>query len=829
MYAEVVVNLLNRKLDRVFHYSIPSALEKRLREGMQVLVPFGPQTVDGYVVGLTETAEVEKTRDILEIVEEEPVFSREMLALARWMSKTYLCTMVDALHVVMPPGLKLRSKKFLSLNNPDADLKNLIFAQIMTGADTELKDKVAAVLDLLSVRGKAEIKSLEQQYGKKPVEYLARILKENGWGEVRTKFAAKARKKKVKRVLLTENSRDDTEELIRHLAVKAPKQAEVLTILASDSPVTLPELKDMGCSPAAVQALLEKGLIKIEEIEDIRDPFQECRPVEYEPPKQLTSEQAEVLADISCSIERGISDVFLLHGATGSGKTEVYQQAIDKALTMGQQAIFLVPEIALTPQMVQRVRGRFGEKVAVLHSALSLGERFDQWRQIKDGVIQVVVGARSAVFAPVPKLGLIIVDEEHESTYKQEENPKYHAREVAIYRSRMAGCPVILGSATPSVESYYLAREGKYKLKTMPNRIGNRPMPEVHIVDLRREMEQGNRSIFSSRLQEEIATALQKEEQIILFLNRRGYSTFVVCRDCGFVVKCRYCNISLTYHAHGEKMICHYCGYKATVPQVCPACRSKHIRYFGLGTQRVEDEIKKLFPQARVLRMDVDTTSRKGAHEKILTGFASGKADILIGTQMIAKGLDFRNVTLVGVISADTSLNLPDFRAAERTFQLLTQVAGRAGRAGAPGKVIVQTYAPAHYSVRTAQKHDFPGFYGIEIETRREMEYPPFSRLLRIVISGFDENKVIRAAHILAENVQAQLRGVEERLEQPLLGPAPAPLTKLRNKYRWQLCIKAKNRKVFGPLVDSALYKSGLREQFNDLKFNVEIDPQSLL
>ncbi|ADG82647.1 primosomal protein N' [Thermincola potens] len=829
MYAEVVVNLLNRKLDRVFHYSIPSALEKRLREGMQVLVPFGPQTVDGYVVGLTETAEVEKTRDVLEIVEEEPVFSREMLALARWMSKTYLCTMVDALHVVMPPGLKLRSKKFLSLNNPDADLKNKIFAKIMTGADTELKDKVAAVLELLSVRGKAEIKSLEQQYGKKPVEYLARILKENGWGEVNTRFAAKARKKKVKQVMLPENERDDIEELIHNLALKAPKQAEVLKILASDSPVTLPELKEMGCSPTAVHALQEKGLIKIEEIEDIRDPFQECRPVEYEPPKQLTSEQAEVLADISCSIERGTSDVFLLHGATGSGKTEVYLQAIDKALIMGKQAIFLVPEIALTPQMVQRVRGRFGEKVAVLHSALSLGERFDQWRQIKEGAVQVVVGARSAVFAPVPKLGLIIVDEEHESTYKQEENPKYHAREVAIYRSRMAGCPVILGSATPSVESYYLAREGKYKLKTMPNRIGNRPMPEVHIVDLRREMEQGNRSIFSSRLQEEIAAVLQKKEQIILFLNRRGYSTFVVCRDCGFVVKCRYCNISLTYHAHGEKMICHYCGYKAKVPQVCPVCRSKHIRYFGLGTQRVEDEIKKLFPQARVLRMDVDTTSRKGAHEKILTDFAAGKADILIGTQMIAKGLDFPKVTLVGVISADTSLNLPDFRAAERTFQLLTQVAGRAGRAGAPGKVIVQTYAPAHYSVRTAQKHDFPGFYGIEIETRREMEYPPFSRLLRIVISGFDENKVIRAAHILAENVQAQLRGVEERLEQPLLGPAPAPLTKLRNKYRWQLCIKAKNRKVFGPLVDSALYKSGLREQFNDLKFNVEIDPQSLL
>ncbi len=816
LYAEIVVNLLSRKLDRVFHYSIPDHMQEEIKEGMQVLVPFGPQVVDGYVIGFADTAEVEKTRDILEIVHEEPVFDKQMLELARWLAENYLCSVVDAINVLVPVGLKLHTDKTVSLNS---EATKVILET----------DKYHDICEfILEKKNKADLRLLQKTFGKKPTDDFIKFLKKIGFGEVTVVFNQGARPKVVKRALLREHIIDEVDSYIKGMEKTAPKQAGALRVIAGEGPVDLPELKAMGFGLAIINQLKSKGIIEIEQVETFRDPFVNDCPVDNRP-AQLTTHQSKVLREIEASIGADADEVFLLHGVTGSGKTEVYLRAIDKALTQGKQAIVLVPEISLTPQMVGRFRGRFGSRVAVLHSGLSVAERYDQWRQIKAGVVQVAVGARSAIFAPFAKLGLIILDEEHENTYKQEDNPKYHAREVAIFRAKQHRCPVILGSATPAVESYWRASQGAYRLLELPERVAKRPLPTVDIVDLREEMEAGNRSIFSRLLAKRIEDTLTKKEQVILFLNRRGYSTFVVCRDCGFVVRCNNCHVSMTYHAAPELMLCHYCGSKIPAPKICPQCGSKHIRYFGLGTQKVEQEIQKHFPGARILRMDVDTTGKKGAHQRILDSFASGEADILVGTQMIAKGLDFPNVTLVGVITADTSLNLPDFRSAERTFQLLTQVAGRAGRGEMTGSVVIQTYTPEHYSIQYAKLHDYIGFYRLETEMRNEMEYPPFCQLLRIVISGFDENRVVQASHLLAESFIKELRSVDVEVDQPMLGPAPAPLSKVKNRFRWQLCLKAKDRHLFSDLVEQILYDSGIREQFQELKFSLEVDPLNLL
>lgn len=825
MYAEVVINLVNRKVDRVFHYSVPAHLQALLKEGMQVIVPFGARVVDGYVVGFAERPNVNKTKDIIKIADDELGFDSKMLELARWMSKTYLCPLVDSLHAVMPPGQKLRKRKRIFVN--EGAKETLPELQKMT-YEREREVYQDLFQFIYSEKAAVEPEQLVKRFGQKETTGFLELLKRYGLGGIKTVFHSGIQRKRTKLIYLSEDIKDEVELLIEDLNRKAPRQAEILGILASEGRVTLSELKEYGCSTAALKALQDKMLVKAAEIDKYRDPFNDAEPEEYARHKP-TQEQLSALTQINNAIDGGEYGTFLLHGVTGSGKTEVYLQAIEKVLGQGKQAICLVPEISLTPQTVKRFRGRFGDKVAVLHSALSAGERFDQWRQIREGLVQVVVGARSAVFAPFANLGLIILDEEHETTYKQEDNPRYHAREVAIFRAKQNSCALILGSATPSLEAFQDAITGKIKLISMSSRVASRPMPKVRVVDMRRELEAGNRSIFSERLQVKMQEVLSKGEQIILFLNRRGHSTFVACRECGYVARCKSCNISLTYHAMGSKLVCHYCGYKIPVPKLCPQCHSRYIRFFGLGTQRVEAEIEKLFPTARLLRMDVDTTYRKGAHERILSSFAQGEADILIGTQMIAKGLDFPRVTLVGVITADTSLNLPDFRSAERTFQLLTQVSGRAGRSELPGTVVVQTYEPEHYSIEAAVNHDYLAFFEKERRLRMDMEYPPFSQLARIVISGFDENKVIRAAHSLADTIQSELIGQELMVNQPLLGPAPAPLSRLRNKFRWQICLKALDRSEFTGIIERNLFDSGLREQFKELNFSIEIDPQSLL
>ncbi len=504
-------------------------------------------------------------------------------------------------------------------------------------------------------------------------------------------------------------------------------------------------------------------------------------------PHTLNAEQVQALEAIRPALLNPTHRVFLLYGITGSGKTEVYLQAIQEVLSKGRTSIVLVPEIALTPQAIERFQGRFGpQTVAVLHSGMLESRRLQQWRRIRSGEARVIVGARSAVFAPVQSLGLIVVDEEHEPSYKQEDAPRYHAREAAIRRGQIAGAPVLLGSATPAIETYYQANQGAIHLLRLPSRIDEVPLPQVDIVDMREEFATGRRGrIFSRTLEEAVAQTLNNRQQVILFLNRRGFSTFVQCRGCGQVIRCKACQVSLTYHITERSLVCHYCHASVPAPDVCPNCRSQYVRFQGIGTQRVESEMARLFPQASIARMDTDSMKARGSHAKLLQQFREQKIDILVGTQMVAKGLDFPQVTLVGVISADTALNLPDFRSAERTFNLLTQVAGRAGRGHLPGRVIVQTYTPHHYAIQAASRHDYETFYKQEIAIRRELGLPPFMHLVQLTIRALRENKTLEYAQQLAAACRQKLPK-----ETQVLGPAPAAVYRLRKQYLWQVLLK---------------------------------------
>ncbi|NOX97336.1 MAG: primosomal protein N' [Nitrospirae bacterium] len=536
-----------------------------------------------------------------------------------------------------------------------------------------------------------------------------------------------------------------------------------------------------------------------------------------------TSEQQEALQLIEKCLHNR-SGVVLLHGVTGSGKTEVYLHAIARVLERGQQAIVLLPEISLTPQTVERFRSRFGERIALWHSRLSAGERYREWVRIREGKADIVIGARSAIFAPVKDLGLIVLDEEHETSYKQAETPKYHAREVALERARAAGAVVILGTATPSLESYFQAGRGNYKLAQLTRRVDDRVMPEVEIIDMRKELiTRGNRSVFSFFLQQAIRETLERREQVILFLNRRGFSTFVLCRECGEVVRCKHCDVSLIYHSKTDRIHCHYCNCQQEKPQFCPECRSRKIGYLGVGTQKVENEVAKLFPQAILGRMDSDTMTRKGSHARMLNSFRKQEVDILIGTQMIAKGLDFPRVTLVGVVSADTALSLADFRAGERTFQLLTQVAGRTGRGDLGGKVIVQTYNPEHYSIQSARLHDYAGFYRQEIKFRQELGYPPFKHLINITLQSPNQDRLIKLAQSLGKLLEA---GAEKGVE--VLGPVPAPLPRLKSRWRWRIILKGNKVCQMREVVKESLTQlKGPASR--GVKILLDIDPMGML
>ncbi len=622
-------------------------------------------------------------------------------------------------------------------------------------------------------------------------------------------------------------SAGEINDLRQVLKKRAPKSLAVLEAAMMKPGLSRAELAAAGgASESVVDRLAAKKMLRVAYEPQRRDPYPDVGG--GTPAKQvLTGEQERAVAEITGSMQKG-HGVVLLHGVTGSGKTEVYLRCIEAALAEGRQSITMVPEISLTPQMVKLFKERFGELVAVLHSRMSDGERHDEWTRVEEGTATVVLGTRSAVLAPVKDPGLIIIDEEHEWSYKQEETPRYHARVLALHRAQKNNGVLVLGSATPSLESYCRALPGgSYKLVDMKQRIEGRPLPRVGIIDMRAETRAGNGGIFSRHMMHMLADRLNKNDQSIIFLNRRGFNTLVVCRECGLVVKCPRCDISLTYHID-FRLRCHYCNYSIKAPRTCPECGGREIGYFGAGTQRVERELRAAFPGARILRMDADTTRRKGSHRDILEAFSEGKADILVGTQMIAKGLDITGVTLVGVVNADITLHMPDFRAAERTFQLLAQVSGRTGRGDKRGEVLIQTYNPEHYAIRAAAKHDYHGFFNKEFGMRKAMGYPPFSKMVRFLVYGEDENAVRQAAVDFRETIDG-FTGAHEGDKIFIAGPAPAPVSRLKNKHRWHIIIWSRDYKRLRLVMEDIRRATGFAPPGKGLHLSVDVDPMSMM
>ncbi|MBB6735898.1 primosomal protein N', partial [Cohnella zeiphila] len=731
--ARVVVDVPSRDTDRPFDYLVPDRLEGWVEPGSRVAVPFGGRTLQGIVVSVGEAAaasvDPKRLKELADVLDAMPPLTPELLELGAWMSRRWLCPLTIALQAMLPAALKGRTEKYVSLV-PGAvwtEGERIAAGDMLRALEKSSPLKLAALLKQFEGRA-GDVKRWIKE-GK--LEELQRVEDRLAVRTVLTVFAPEAERLR---------------EALGAIPARAAKQRETIAYLL-DRPGPIPQQRlaeAVGTTVQTIRALADKGWLEVRPVEEDRDPYA-GRNFPASAPLVLTPAQEEAFRPIARAVDEGRHGLFLLHGVTGSGKTELYLQAIQRCLSQGKEAIVLVPEIALTPQMVERFKSRFGERVAVLHSRLSNGERYDEWRKIREGRAQVAVGARSAIFAPFGRIGLIVIDEEHETSYKQEESPKYHARDVAAERGRLHGAAVVLGSATPALETYAAAMEtaaGRADTaKTrpvyvpLPQRVADRPLPGVEIVDMREELRLGNRAMFSRSLARALQERLERQEQAVLLLNRRGYSTFVMCRSCGYTAQCPHCDIALTYHRGSRNLRCHYCGYAEREPVECPSCGSAHIRFFGTGTQKVEEALAHSFPGIRVIRMDVDTTTEKGSHEKWLTQFRERRADVLLGTQMVAKGLDFPQVTLVGVLAADSALKLPDFRAPERTFQLLTQVAGRAGRHELPGEVIIQTYEPEHPSVALVRQHDYAGFAAQELRHRRTLGYPPYGRLIALTLS----------------------------------------------------------------------------------------------
>lgn len=778
MYAKVILSTIHSEIDRIFDYQVPKNMEESMKKGMRVLVPFGSRNtrIEGYILELAQQTEVapEKMKELICFLDETPVFSEEMLSLAIWMKEKYYAALSQCLLAMMPPGIQSKTEWKVEWTGKESTV--------------QLTKKEKQILDfLIQCGGHSTQWEIEQKMGKNCSDGI-RLLKQKALVTTRQVTKQREFSKKVKMVSLEAKG-----ELLEKEKVKILKdgrwkgQEKIIAFLEEKKePVSWIQLKKaLLVGDSSIQTLEKKGILKVffqepegETVEKVK--FQKV------PALSPTPEQEKAIHFLIEESGKTEKKPVPLHGITGSGKTEIYMQVIDHLLNQGKQAIVLVPEISLTPLMVERFFNRFGEAVAVTHSRMNDTERYYQWKKAREGTASIMIGPRSAVFAPFSNLGAIIIDEEQEHSYQSDNIPKYNARETAEKRCELSGGLLILGSATPNLCTYYEAKKGNYHLLTLYNRAKKSSLPPVYIQDMRKELAEGNYSIFSRELQKSIKENLETGMQTILFLNRRGFSTFVSCRKCGHVMTCSNCNVSYTYHAGREKLICHYCGKQIPNPMLCPECGSKYIRYFGTGTQKAEAEIKKYFPEARVLRMDLDTTSKKNSMEQILDSFSQGKADILIGTQMIAKGHDFPKVTLVGVLAADLSLNTGDFKGSETTFQLLTQVAGRAGRDQYAGRVFIQTYQPEHYCIAMAAKQDYEAFYEKEILIREMMDYPPFSHVGTVLLSGKKEEEVISAI----QNLYKILCYFNRKEKFQLLGPSPAAISKMRKEYRWRILVK---------------------------------------
>jgi len=806
--AKVIVDVPTMQTDQPFTYLVPENLNEQLAVGMRVEVPFGNgnRHVQGFVLAIEPMAAMVldetnvQLKELVAVLDLKPVLNTEMLALADYMKEKTFAFKITCLQTMLPSVMRADYQKYIYLTD---ELSEELQDQLFYGLE-EISWDQAQERGLLP-----QLMALRKQQ-KVDIRY-----------EVTTR-----NKVKMVRFIQAAKEFEQLEEIRLGLRKGAKKKEQLLYYLqrlGTEKVTAVKEMKELGFSTALLNEAAKNGWLTFVEKEAYRDPFAN-QTFEKTTALSLNAEQQVAVETILQSVQEQQSQTYLLEGITGSGKTEVYLQVIAEVLNQGKPAIMLVPEISLTPQMVQRFKSRFGEHVAVMHSGLSQGEKYDEWRKIERGEAEVVVGARSAIFAPIENIGVIIIDEEHEASYKQEETPRYHARDLAIWRSEYHHCPVVLGSATPSLESRARAQKNVYQRLRLTQRANQAAtLPTIDVVDMRQEVENGNVSSFSMSLQEKLQERLEKNEQSVLLLNRRGYSSFVMCRDCGYVLPCPNCDISLTLHMDSKTMKCHYCGHEERIPYRCPNCGQDKIRYYGTGTQKVEEELQTLLPDSRILRMDVDTTRRKGAHEKILRTFGEGQADILLGTQMIAKGLDFPNVTLVGVLNADTALNLPDFRSSERTFQLLTQVSGRAGRAEKPGEVIIQSFNPEHYAIQLAKAQDYEDFYTKEMYIRHRGDYPPYYFTVQITASHPEENEAAKQMFQIATKLKQGLSP-----QAILLGPTPNAIMRVNNRYFYQVIIKYKQEPMLQPLLKEILTDTQ-RATARGLKLSIDAEPMNFI
>ncbi len=806
MYAEVIINHPSRAVDRVFDYRIPDALYGRVATGSRVIVPFsaGNTEREGFVLRVKDTTGAKRIKEIIRIATDEAAFRENMVPLIEFMHTRCLATYREIIHTMIPTGTAVKTMEWVTI----AD----------SGFEPRRGSNAERIMQLLSDNGGGmDLLSLESYFDGGIRPSVARLEKK---GVLKREFrhVREIKKRRIRAVRLSAD-RDTVNEFME--TSRSEIQKRMLSILLSNEYLSTADIVRFSIGNySALSALVKKGLAEYFDI-ILERPVYEVNAALSQAPEP-TPEQAAAIDAVCRGIRGRTGETMLLHGVTGSGKTEVFMRAIAYAVSEGRTALMLVPEISLTPQMVSRFVSRFGSRIAILHSGLSLGERYDQWSRIMNGDADIVIGARSAVFAPLLNIGIIIIDEEHSDTYKSEMSPRYHAREAAEKRAEVDGAVTLLASATPSAESMKAAMDGRYKLLRMRARYNRNRMPEIDIVDMRAELEAGNKSMFSKKLADAISDNLKNGGQSILFMNRRGFSTFVSCRRCGFVPMCPNCNITLTYHSYDNSLKCHYCGHKEPNYTKCPACGSKYIRYFGGGTQRVEEEVSRLFPSASTIRLDADVTVRKNSHKEILDRFAREKIDILIGTQMVAKGLDFENVTLVGVMSADTMLHINDFRSGERTFDTLEQVSGRAGRGDKPGRAIIQTYDPGNYAVRLVKTHDYDGFCRRMMAERRAMWYPPYSEMICIMFSDSDNETTRRAAFLYRETF-GDINEITQRVA--VLGPIPSGISRIKNRFRWQIIIKCENADLLNDRLVRAASAVGENKSFSDTVVSIDKNP----
>ena len=802
MFVEVAFPLAVRQ---EFVYSVPAHLQREILPGVQVIAPLGKKNYSG-IVTRTITKTTRDTKAIIQVNPQGQIISAELLELTRWVSNYYFCSWGDALRAALPKEVNLKSEEWVR------------YLPGKEGFGEKLSWEEQKVLEYLEKKKETNVKlsALTRKFGR-PVRQIVKELEKKRRVEISFRAEAGGRRRRTERIIFLEET--------ARPADLNKKESQVWGFLEGKALVTLRELKNnIKSVEKALHGLEEKGLVKNEEQTEVRDYPRHFAGAEKEA-LELTDEQRQALAQIDPHLQQRRFSPFLLFGVTGSGKTEVYLRAAQKTLEAGKTVLVLVPEISLTVQTISTFQAAFQDRVIQLHSGMTDRERLEAWRRIKSGKHPVVIGVRSAIFAPLESIGLIIVDEEHDSSYKQSDPaPRYNARDLALVRGKLEKTVVILGSATPSTESFYNAQSGKYTLLILSERVQKKPMPRVEVIDLKAERKAGNYGFLTGRLKDEIERGLKEKQQVILFLNRRGFSSLIKCQDCGYVPVCRNCNVTLTFHLQGFWLRCHFCGYQKKAPPSCPACNSLKFLYKGAGTQRIEEEIKKMFGEDSVRRLDSDLSSKRNYTRNLLADFQAGKFPILLGTQMVTKGYDFPEVTLVGVISADVSLELPDFRASEKTFQLLTQVAGRSGRGEKPGEVIVQSYHPQEGAIQLAALQDYEEFYRHELAVRRQLDYPPFCHLILILVSGVNLARVQKQS----EEFKQLLAKVSDKGKFSILGPAPAPLEKVRGRYRYRLMLKSSQ--VFESVKQIELVLAeGKMVSGRETRITVDVDPVDLL